>query len=72
MADNVTDTGKKILLGAHVDPEKAAEFSALAKSMHMDNAKLIRLMIDEKLDEARHVKKIADKVEKKIRQVARS
>ena len=70
MADNTTDTGKKVLIGAHVERDVAAEFSSLAQSMHMDNAKLIRLLIDQKLEESRHVKGIASRVRKQINQVA--
>lgn len=71
MDNELTDTGKKILLGTHVDPEVHAAFTTLAKAMHMDNAKLLRMIIEEKLDEAEHVRKIADKVEKKIKAVAK-
>ena len=68
MADTDKDRG---WLSALVDKEVKDEFAALAKSMHMDASKLLRLIVDEKLEEARHVKKIANRVEKKIRQVAR-
>lgn len=71
MADNTTDTGRKVLIGAHVERETAAEFSNLAQSMHMDNAKLIRLLIDQKLEEARHVKGIASRVRKQIKEVSK-
>ena len=71
MADNVTETGKKVLIGTHVEPEIASRFENMAKAMHMDKAKLLRLLIDRAFEEAEHVQKIAAKVSKHIHQVAK-
>ncbi len=71
MADTDTDKGKA-WLSALVEKEMVEEFDELVKELDTDRSKLLRQIVREKLEEAKHVRNVAKRVSPKIKQVARS
>jgi sensor domain CHASE-containing protein len=66
------DTDKdKAWLSTLVEKETKDEFAALAKELDTDVSKLLRQIVREKLEESRHVRKIAQRITPKVREIAK-